>query len=404
MIMEKINVAELLRNCPKGMELDCTMFNNVVFDHISTEANTHPIFIKVKNSDFTIQLTMYGQYMDIEDAKCVIFPKGKTTWEGFHRPFEDGDILAYTSLYTTVFIYRNKDDEPKHTTSFYVGYTIGGRCYCNFHIYDKSLLIALNGDCDTRLATEEEKAKLFKAIKEHGYRWNSEIKTLEKLIEPKFKVGDRIRHKCPEFRGERIVTICCDTGYFTTISDWIDIEHQDDWELIPNNSEKLIEFKNGDIIVCENHWGPFISIFKENVEERNGFIEHCVLDVDDNEFKVKDSASYFNKVRLATKGEKELLFQAIERNGYKWDEETKTLEKLIPNKFDITTLKPFESKVLVWEDKCKKWIPAFWGSKCDRGGYITTYGWCKYCIPLDGNEHLTGTSKDCDKFYKTWRD
>ena len=28
---EKINIAELLKDCPKGMELDCTMFENVTF-------------------------------------------------------------------------------------------------------------------------------------------------------------------------------------------------------------------------------------------------------------------------------------------------------------------------------------------------------------------------------------
>ena len=35
--MEKINVAELLRNCPKGMELDCTMYENVYFGGLSED-------------------------------------------------------------------------------------------------------------------------------------------------------------------------------------------------------------------------------------------------------------------------------------------------------------------------------------------------------------------------------
>ena len=46
-----------------------------------------------------------------------------------------------------------------------------------------------------RFATEEEKEKLFQAIKENGYKWNAETKTLEKLSQPKFKVGDKIKHK-----------------------------------------------------------------------------------------------------------------------------------------------------------------------------------------------------------------
>ena len=37
-----------------------------------------------------------------------------------------------------------------------------------------------------RLATEEEKQRLFDAIKERGYKWNAETKMLGKLIKPKF--------------------------------------------------------------------------------------------------------------------------------------------------------------------------------------------------------------------------
>ena len=41
-------------------------------------------------------LTKYGQYTDDDFAKCVIFPKGETTWEGFVPPhkFKVGDKLV----------------------------------------------------------------------------------------------------------------------------------------------------------------------------------------------------------------------------------------------------------------------------------------------------------------------
>ena len=32
--MKKINIAELLRDCPTGMELDCTLFEGLEFDGI----------------------------------------------------------------------------------------------------------------------------------------------------------------------------------------------------------------------------------------------------------------------------------------------------------------------------------------------------------------------------------
>ena len=31
---EKINIAELLKDCPKGMELDCAMYEDVHFDYV----------------------------------------------------------------------------------------------------------------------------------------------------------------------------------------------------------------------------------------------------------------------------------------------------------------------------------------------------------------------------------
>ena len=91
-------------------------------------------------------------------------------------------------------------------------------------------------DSSARFATEEEKQKLFQAIKDNGYRWNAETKTLEKLIEPKFKVGDRIKEKKAYISG--IITDISDGSYKVEYKDggvaYVVIEFQDGWELVPN--------------------------------------------------------------------------------------------------------------------------------------------------------------------------
>ena len=348
--MEKINVAELLKDCPSGMELDCTMYENVTFVEVCKGKNTlYPIYCITTDEEgnrYGCSFTKNGYVSPRKSSKCVIFPKGRTTWEGFQRPYINGDIV-YT-IGDSIAILGDKIGE--HSESFY------SHCGLFYDEFDFDVVVS-----PERLATEEEKEQLFRAIENNGYKWNAETKTLVKLNEPKFKVwdrirhkndktivetinyiyhdsyalcgshsllfkdqdmwelvpkfkvGDRIRHKCPEFRGERIVNICCDTGYFTTINDWIDIAHQDDWELVPN-------------------------------------------------------------------------------------------------KFDINTLVPFESRVLVRNDESQYWKPAFWGCKRSDGyittfgyGYTNTYGCCKYCIPYEGNEHLLGTNDDCDECYKTWK-
>ena len=102
--MKRINIAELLKDCPKGMELDCTMYDNVTLDRVDID-DTYAIRITTKGG-FSTRLTRYGQNVYIEDAKCVIFPKGKTTWEGFVLPckFKDGDIIYTQQVRGFVFI------------------------------------------------------------------------------------------------------------------------------------------------------------------------------------------------------------------------------------------------------------------------------------------------------------
>lgn len=303
--MEKINVAELLKACPKGMELDCTMYEDVYFDYVDEELNIIYCYLQYETHKTSITFTQYGTPTSNTKSKCVIFPKGKTTWKGFQRPFKDGDILSYQYKgfkNRTIYIYMQ---HSRMNTTYYVA--LSGGDDLEFMVNDKEGY-ALNGYNDSvRFATEEEKQKLFDAIKENGYKWNAETKTLEKLVEPKFKVGDRINHK----RNTR-------------------------W-------------------VC------------------------TITRVDDNRYYVDGHPACYT-----------LPFG--KQNEY----------ELIPNKFDITTLKPFESRVLVRSTDSNIWLPAIYGfTDSDRYYAVGGFYW-KQCITYEGNEHLLGTAKNCDEFYKTW--
>ena len=288
--MEKINIAELLKDCPKGMELDCAIFENLEFDHVDKDSK-YPIVcrIELEGGHYNTQtFTKYGCYTNDKFSKCAIFPKGKTTWEEFESPFRDGDIVA-TNSGLQVFILQKAQSNTK------------GYCYIGYEFEFNEFFNAGVWEFD-RLATEEEKHKLFDAIKDNGYRWNAETKTLEKLIEPIFKVGDRIQSK--DFIEERTIKICEEDGYWTTVDTWIRISDQDDWELIPN-------------------------------------------------------------------------------------------------KFDIATLKPFD-KVLVIDGNKDKWNIDFFGYYRDDGTYQCMTFTKNQCIPYEVNQHLLGTTNDCDDFYKTW--
>jgi hypothetical protein len=228
----KINIAELLKDCPKGMELDCVMFNNVTLEGVYAD-EYYPIQIKIGKKQYQ-HLTAYGEwYKSIDNSKCVIFPKGKTTWDGFVPPrkFMDGDIVsAIISSVGGTWIGIFKQYENGGTFETYCSLSTSGE-FINTNS-KRHLVIGAH------LATEEEKAKLFKSIKEKYYRWDPETKTLEKLIEPKFKVGDIIKKVNGDKKGiiTDIVTDIVNDGYYKLeIKEedyyYVSITNQNNWEL-----------------------------------------------------------------------------------------------------------------------------------------------------------------------------
>ena len=238
--MEKLNLVKILKDCPKGMELDCTMYENVTFVEVCKDTNTlYPIYCITTDENGNrsgCSFTKNGYASPRNSSKCVIFPKGKTTWEGFHRPFVDGDIVINkNNIGTWIGIYH-KDDRLNETFSSY--------CYIR-----RDGIFCTNSDnnhgyYETRLATEEEKQKLFKAIQENGYKWNTETKTLEKLIKPKFKVGDIVQSKTDNNDKFTITNIDNNKfyyGYGKGHEFMIPVEKQDNWELVPNKTTKDME-------------------------------------------------------------------------------------------------------------------------------------------------------------------
>lgn len=403
---EKINIAALLKDCPRGMELDCTIYDDVTLDSVVFESeyhyentNNYPIKIVTK-SGFSTRLTKYGQNVDIAEAKCMIFPKGKTTWEGFIPPcqFKDGDIVFYDNC---VSIFKEWGDATLFRS--YVKVDIDSRPM----LCDKTHSNGKGIKREARFATEEEKEKLFNVIKENGYEWDPENKTLKK-IEPKFKNGD--------------------------------ILHVD-----TNNDED------------DDDCYKYTFILKEI--DGHKVIAHCYTTADDY-FKPREVYLVDDEypIRFATEDEKTKLFDAIKKDGLKWNDETKTLEELtvpwfkagnkikhkenaewvctirrvedryyvdghptcftilfseqdkyelVPNKFDINTLKTFD-KVLVRLTNDCVWSPKFFfyydtDPKIKYYPFVTTdnIGYPQ-CIPYEGNEHLCRKTDNCDEFYRVW--
>lgn len=304
-----INIAEILKDCPKGMELDCAVYEDVYFDYVD-ELNIIHCYIQHETHKTSITLTQHGTYSSDIKSKCVIFPKGKNTWEGFVSPcqFKERDII-FTQYYDLKYVSIVKQIDKSSNIHVYCLYGFADSVFAIDEI-----LGSLTERLKIRFATAEEKQKLFDAIKANGYKWNTETKTLEKLIKPIFKVGDVVIWK----------------HYVTT----------------PKTIKKVQQANDGNF----NYW----------IEG-----EGCIP-------------------------------------GWCREDE---LQK--SDKFDINTLKPFESKVLVRHNKTSIWMPAIFGGYMDKlsHSYYAVGGtWWEYCIPYEGNEHLRGTTDDCSNYYKTWEE
>lgn len=220
---EKINLIELLKDCPKGMPLDCAIFNGTVTFSRIVNNEQYPIEIKI-DDDYKEYLNKYGSYVDRSFAQCVIFPKDKTTWEGFQRPFIDGDVITSSGGCVAIFSNLEEDD----SVLFHCVYGQGVKL-----IAKKGSGIGRSNNC--RFATEHEKEILFTALKDNGYKWNPETKTLEKLIVPKFKVGDKIRHKTTNIDYILEISRVYNDSYGLVGCVWmLSMEYQNEYELVPN--------------------------------------------------------------------------------------------------------------------------------------------------------------------------
>lgn len=188
---ENLNLVEILKDCPKGTKLYSPLFGEVEFEQILE--NWGYVSVRKGKDTWPFESDARFPISDSKSAELMLYPsKDQRDWskfklkkERFVHPceFEDGDILSYQCKgfnSRSIYIYRY---HKRFNTSYYVALSGDDN---EFRI-DNTGKWALNGYNDTvRFATEDEKKKLFQAIKDNGYKWNAKTKILEKLVKPKF--------------------------------------------------------------------------------------------------------------------------------------------------------------------------------------------------------------------------
>lgn len=172
-----MNIAELLKYCPKDTKLYSTVFGEVKFLEV-LPSNMIMVLIKEGYKRVFRKDGSFSEY-----GECVLFPsKNQRDWEEFRLPVKRGDIMMsggrafiisdeYTD--TLMGIYHEYICGIDTTGAFKVSQS-------NHHHWTNSFYIP---------ASEEAKKELFYKMAEAGYRWNADTLKLEK-IESEFKEGD----------------------------------------------------------------------------------------------------------------------------------------------------------------------------------------------------------------------
>ncbi len=114
----KINIAEILRDMPKGTRLYSPLFGECNLDEVCTsDRKTYPIIL-LTSANTLVGFTKNGHYVDgFEDAECSLFLSAKMRfWDKF---FKRGDIVynPHSQMYAVFECWANDDYTEFNTTT-----------------------------------------------------------------------------------------------------------------------------------------------------------------------------------------------------------------------------------------------------------------------------------------------
>ena len=152
------------------------------------------------------------------------------------------------------------------------------------------------------------------------------------------------------------------------------------------------EYEAGDIITCEHGSTSIYMIVSSNYKDEfiNAYVTYGASKGIDYNNSIL--LGYNWNIRLATEEEKQRLFDALAKEGKRWNAEKKCIEEL---PWNARQLKAFD-KVLVRDKDDEEWQIELFGVCITTVDEYPLYkcfiqDW-RQCIPYEGNEHLLGTS------------
>ena len=326
---QKLNIAEILKNKPKGTKLHSSVYGDVKLELITEEDSKYPVITMV-NAGCGIEYISFTEnglhYEGYPGAELALFPSSKMRdWSKF--AWKKGDVLTNSSGFKVFFDKWVNEDYTKFLGKIKV---LGDSHY---YYYDTAYYV---------LASKKEALEFIKSVEEIN-NGKPNLKTLEIEKQPEFKDGD-------------IVTM-----------------HK----------------KNCDIVFIFNRLrteGSFYYYAFHTLQTNNTGVIDCRI-------TLPCAWTFFGgKMNFATDSEKQQLFDALAKEGKRWDIEKKQIVDL---KLKWTP-KPFD-KVVVRCGKADKWSIDFFSYKVSNGYICTGDAWFGYCLPYnEETAKLIGTTKDVE--------
>lgn len=330
----KINIAEILRNKPRGVKLYSPIFGDCTYCYIHDK--TSDICVK-RPYNVMSYFNFEGLYNTA--GECLLFPSRlMRNWSKF--AWKKGDVLVSDNGKVEVIFEKFVDN----TYQAFIGKHHLDNLEDNLYYQDEG----------------EYLTSIFNAESEDAVQ--TYVKTLEKKLDGKLNRETlEIEKTQPEFKdGDIIVTEGAPYLYYS----------------------KCIIILKGDLYTKDNkaHSYAFYNI-------NNKFIDFDIIDT-----KIRD-----REIRLATDSEKLQLFDMLTKEGKYWDAEKKQVVNLKPKvelkPFDKVLCR--NSKDDTWEADFFARLTRKEIDYTQSGKYLCVGDLWMYCIPYnEETAHLLGTTDE----------
>lgn len=330
---EKINIAEILKDKPKGTKLYDLLYNvDIELDKISTTDTETVVWCTNETDNNNTCHRGYSEFGTVRgcpDGLQILLPsKEMRDWRKFD--WKKGDVLISNDNDShIIFEGFSKDDYTTFEGKYWIN--VSKKRYVSYLYMQKTQNYHIEYDKD---ATQ------------------TYINTIEKIF------GGKLNRETLEI-------------------------------------EKQTEFKDGDVVFVRLKRFCFIEIF--NYFKGDYLYDHASLSTKTHTIDICGKYPIYKdeivEIRIATDSEKKQLFDALANEGKVWDSEKKQIVDLKPK---WITPKPFD-RVITRGDNNDIWTANIFSHMNSYGEYVAIgcVGGYHYCLPYnDDTARLIGTTDE----------